>query len=126
MPISDEEHPKNLLCKLRKYQKITDCGENSMTVFSDLLPVLIKMVIDGKTGTIHLVNPGPMKHSEIAQLYKEIVDPNFSYELMTEEDQSGILQAGRSTCVLSSEEMQSYGVPNLRDSIVRIFSSWRV
>lgn len=126
MPISDEEHPKNLLCKLKKYKRITECGQNSMTVFSDLLPVLAKMIQSGKTGTIHLVNPGPMRHLEILELYKEIVDPSFSYELMSESEQSGILQGGRSTCVLSSEEMERYGVPNLRDSIRRIFSNWAV
>lgn len=124
MPISDEKHPKNLLCKLLKYEKISDCGYNSMTVFSDLIPVLIKMIFSGKKGTIHLVNPEPMKHSEILDIYQKIVDPNFKYELMCEKNQDEILKAKRSTCVLSSDEMESYQVPKLKDSITRIFSNW--
>lgn len=124
MPVSENRDPKSLITKLLKYNKICNCGLNSMTVFSDLFPVLINEIKAGTTGTIHLVNPGPMLHSEVLDLYREIVDPNFNYVLMTEEEQDQILSAKRSTCVLDSSFMVSRGVPTLKESLTRIFKSW--
>ena len=126
MPISENKDPKNLITKLLKYNKICNCGKNSMTVFSDLLPVLIEEIKNGKIGTIHLVNPEPMLHSEILDLYKEIVDPTFSYILMDEQEQNDILLAKRSTCILNSDYMLNKNVPTLRESLIRIFKNWKI
>lgn len=124
MPITEDMHPKNLLTKILTYKKICQTGPNSMTVFEDLFPVLIEYIKNAKTGTIHLVNPGPMRHDEILELYKEIVDPGFQYEMMSESEQNEILIAKRSVCVLDSKEMEENGVPFLKDSIRRIFQNW--
>lgn len=125
MPVSDTKDPKSLITKILKYSKVCDCGKNSMSVFSDLFPVLIDEIKNEKIGTIHLVNPGPMLHSEILNMYQELVDPEFKYTLMTEEEQDNVLDAKRSTCVLDSSYMKEKGIPELKDSLKRIFIGWK-
>lgn len=124
MPISDDLHPKSLITKLLKYHKICDCGPNSMTIFSDLLPVLAKAVMEGKTGTMQLVNPGALTHDKILNIYQEIVDPKFHYNLMPEEEQNRILRAKRSTCVLKPIYITEpeTPVPDTETSLRRIFT----
>lgn len=122
MPITNELETKNLLYKILHYPKVCITNKNSMTVLSDLLPVMITSIKNKQVGTIHLVNPGPMTHSEILNLYKEIVDPEYVYITMSEEEQNKMLMAKRSVCVLSDT---FENIPTLRDSIISIFNEWK-
>lgn len=126
MPIVDEDHPKNFISKILRYKKI--CSTlNSMTVLPDLLPVLFDWVKKGITGTHHLISPGPMNHSQILSLYREIVDPSFVWEEFSESDQDAILASRRSKNVLSTEEIErDYPfVPRQEDSLRAIFANWK-
>ena len=40
------------------------------------------------TGTINFTNPGLISHNEILEMYKEIVDNNFTWTNFTKEEQS--------------------------------------
>jgi dTDP-4-dehydrorhamnose reductase len=79
MPITDEVHPRNFITKITNYKKICSIP-NSMTVLNELLPILIQQTLKYNVGTINLTNPGLISHNEILQMYKEIVDPTFSWE----------------------------------------------
>lgn len=125
MPITEDKHSGSLLTKLLNYKKICKTSPNSMTVLEDLIPMLVNYVIEGNTGTLHLVNPGPMTHIEVLNLYKEIVDSSYEYELMDEEEQNKMLLSKRSVCILDSKETEQYGIPTLKDSLTRIFKSWK-
>ena len=46
---------------------------------------------NNQKGTINLTNPGLISHNEILQMYKEIVDPSFTWENFTYEEQMEIL-----------------------------------
>jgi len=125
MPIVREKCVKNFLTKILSYEKINS-SLNSMTVLEDMIPILCDLVLQGFTGTYHLVNPGPMTHAEILDLYKEIVDPNFTYRLMGEDELRLTLKAERSRCVLDTTAIEKmYHPPTLKESLVRIFSASR-
>jgi 3,5-epimerase/4-reductase len=51
-----------------------------MTVLPELLPYVLDMMEKGITGTMNLTNPGLISHNEILEMYKEIIDPNFTWK----------------------------------------------
>ena len=95
MPITDEVHPRNFITKIAQYAKICSMP-NSMTVLDDLLPMMVDMCRQGTTGTVNLCNPGVMTHNEILALYRDIVDPTFTWANFSPEEQDELLAAGRS------------------------------
>lgn len=118
MPISSTDHPRNFISKIIRYPKICNTL-NSMTVLDDAIPILVDEVKKGTTGTVNLVNPEPIDHVTILDLYKKYVDPNHSYTLMTEAEQDTILKAKRSKNVL----VPSFNLPSTKESIEQIFKS---
>jgi len=104
MPISDQPNPRNLITKLINYEKICSIP-NSMTVMPELLPIMIQMAVNQQTGTINLSNTGTITHNEILDMYKEIVDPTFTYKNFTPQEQSKILLAGRSNNQLNTTKL---------------------
>ncbi len=49
MPISDDANPRDFITKILNYKRITSLP-NSMTVMSDILPILLALTHDGKFG----------------------------------------------------------------------------
>jgi hypothetical protein len=78
-----------------------------MTVLNELLPVLIEMALNGQVGTVNLTNPETISHNEILQIYKEVVDPNFSWVNFSIEEQNAILASKRSNNCLNTEKLES-------------------
>jgi len=58
-------------------------------------------------GTINLTNPGAITHNEILEMYKEIVDPSFTWKNFDLKDQDKILKSKRSSNVLKTDKLQS-------------------
>lgn len=112
MPISNEVHPRNFITKITKYEKICSI-KNSMTVLPTLLPIMIDMSRNNMTGTINLTNPGGITHNEILDMYKEIVDPEFTYQNFTLEEQSKILLSERSNNILDTTKLETL-YPNVK------------
>jgi len=104
MPLSTENHPRNFITKIMNYQKICSTP-NSMTSLPELLPVMINMAKNKLTGTINLVNPGLITHNEILEMVREIIDPEFTWENFTLDEQSKILLAGRSNNFLNTKKL---------------------
>lgn len=121
MPIVAENHPKNFITKIVNYPKILSTL-NSMTVLPDLLPVMVEKMISGDVGTVNLVNPGPMTHNEILELYRDLVNPDFKWTNFSESEHDSILSAKRSKCILNSEEMANLGVPTLKESLTKMWT----
>lgn len=109
LPIDSEPGPKNLITKLVKYRKVIS-APNSVTVVADFLEAAKILIERRKTGIYNVTNPGAITHQEILDLYKEIVDPGFSYEVMGAEELSKVTKAGRSNCILSTAKLASEGV----------------
>lgn len=127
MPITGEKHPRNFITKIASYEKVCSI-KNSMTVLPELLPVVIDMMKKGKTGTVNLTNPGLISHNEILEMYKEIVDPSFTYQNFTEEEQRKVLACDRSNNFLETDTIQAEypQVKNIRESIKECLQSYTI
>lgn len=122
MPITDEFNERNFITKITNYKKVCSIP-NSMTVLNELLPVMIKMAFEYKTGTVNLTNPGLISHNEILSMYKEIVDPEFVWENFSIEEQNNILASKRSNNCLDTTKLESYTnntVLNIKESVRKI------
>jgi dTDP-4-dehydrorhamnose reductase len=86
-----------------------------MTVLNELLPVLIEMALKGQVGTVNLTNPGIITHNEILEMYKEIVDPTFSWSNFSIEEQNEILASKRSNNCLNTEKLESISPIKIKD-----------
>eukprot|EP01138_Halocafeteria_seosinensis_P005659 gb/GECG01005785.1/.p1 GENE.gb/GECG01005785.1/~~gb/GECG01005785.1/.p1 ORF type:complete len:168 (+),score=22.03 gb/GECG01005785.1/:1-504(+) len=122
MPISDDLHSRSIVTKLLKYEKVIDIP-NSMSVLSDLLPISVQLLEEKETGTFNFTNPGVISHNEILSLYKQYVDPSFTWGNFSLEEQDKILKAGRSNTSLSVEKLQKRvktDIPPIKDSVANV------
>ena len=99
-----------------------------MTVLPELLPISIEMVrtcssscvmtkavaeppsyllglqAERKlTGIMNFTNPGAISHNEIMELYKQYIDPEFSWQNFTVEEQAKVIKAPRSNNLLDTK-----------------------
>ncbi len=95
MPLSDELSPRSFITKITKYERVVNIP-NSMTVLHDLLPVAYDLAKRKRTGIYNFTNPGTISHNQILDLYKQYIDPKFSYKNFTLAEQAKILKADRS------------------------------
>lgn len=126
MPISSLPGPRNFITKITNYEKICSM-ENSMTVLDDFIPIMINLCQKKFIGTINLTNPGLISHNEILEMYREIVDPVFTWKNFSYEEQIKILAAGRSNNLLDTsllEEMYP-NIPNIKDSVRNILLKYK-
>lgn len=127
MPITNKKNPRNFITKIINYEKICSVP-NSMSVLPDLLPVIIDMMRTGITGTINFTNPGLISHNEILEMYKEIVDPEFTWQNFSQEEQRKILAADRSNNYLDTKslEMLYPMIPHIKDSVRQIMVEYKI
>ena len=118
MPITDEIHSRNFITKITTYSKICSI-HNSMTVLPELLPFMIDMCDKKISGTVNLTNPGLISHNEILEMYKEIVDPEFTWENFTIDEQNLILASKRSNNGLNTNKL-SNSVLGLKNKVLPI------
>ena len=118
MPITSDFHSRNFITKITHYEKVCSVP-NSMTVLDELLPIIIDMANKKTTGTMNLTNPGLISHNEILEMYKEMVDPTFTWNNFTIEEQAKILAAGRSNNYLDTSRLVSLypNVSSIKDSV---------
>jgi 3,5-epimerase/4-reductase len=118
MPINSENNSRNFIYKITNYEKICSVP-NSMSVLPELLPYVLKMMELKTTGTINLTNPGLISHNEILEMYKEIVDPNFTYQNFTIEEQRKILACDRSNNYLDTNKLVDLfpHIKHIKDSV---------
>lgn len=105
MPITGEKNPRNFITKITTYPYICSIP-NSMTVLPEVLPFVLDMMKNKTTGTINLTNPGLISHNEILEMYKEMVDPSFTWKNFTKEEQSKILDCDRSNNFLETKKLE--------------------
>lgn len=120
MPITDTMHPRNFITKIVNYEKICSIP-NSMTVLSDILPIVVDMISKSTTGTFNMVNPGIIEHDEILKMYRETVDEDFTWANFTISEQDKILASKRSNNQLDSEKLKTMypNIPNIHNSVNR-------
>jgi dTDP-glucose 4,6-dehydratase len=118
MPIVAEENPRNFITKILSYSKICSVP-NSMSVLDELLPIVLKMMTAGVTGTVNLTNPGVISHNEILEMYKKHVDPDFTWNNFTIEEQRKCLMCDRSNNCLDTIVLEKFApeVRNIKDAV---------
>ena len=126
MPITGSQHPRNFITKISTYEKVCSVP-NSMTVLPELLPYVLEMMKSKVTGTINLTNPGLISHNEILDMFKEIVDPTFTYKNFTQEEQRSILAADRSNNYLNTTKLVSMfpTIKPIKESIKEMLISYK-
>jgi 3,5-epimerase/4-reductase len=127
MPITSEKNNiRNFIYKITHYDKICSMN-NSMTVLPELLPLMVDMAEKKEIGTINLTNPGAITHNEILELYKEIVDPTFTWQNFSIEEQNNILLSGRSNNILDTTKLQKLypDVKPIKESIKEILQNYK-
>lgn len=121
MPLSSDLHPRNFITKITKYKKVVNVP-NSMTILDDLVPLIPDMMNKNITGIYNFTNPGVINHNQILNLYIKYIDPNFTYENFSLEEQAKVIKAGRSNNCLDVSKLTSiYSIPHIQDSIVSLF-----
>lgn len=127
MPISDDLHPKNFITKITKYKKVINIP-NSMSILYDLLPLIPVMIERNLTGNYNFTNPGVISHNQILDLYKNYIDPTFSYENFTLDEQAKVLKAKRSNnCLDCSKLLKEFPhIPSIQTSITEVFKRMAV
>ena len=125
MPIIGEDHPRNFITKITKYDKICSIP-NSMTVLPELLPIVLDMMISNTIGTINLTNPGTISHNEILDLYKKYVDPEFTWKNFTIDEQRQILASERSNNFLDTTKLEKFAptVRPIKQAIKELFMKY--
>lgn len=118
MPITSDKSSRNFITKITSYKKICSIP-NSMSVLPTLIPAVIDMMLKKKTGTVNLVNPGVISHNEVLDMYKQTVDPSFTWENFTIEEQDRLLLAKRSNNQLSTTKLTSWypDIPHIKDAV---------
>lgn len=126
MPISDNYNERNFITKITNYKKICSIP-NSMTVLPELLPKIIEMMRLKITGTLNLTNPGLISHNEILEMYKEIVDPNFTWSNFSEEEQRQILASERSNNYLDTQQLETLfpDILHIKESVKNILYTYK-
>ena len=111
MPIDFKPNPANLIDKLLNYPKIVDV-ENSVTIIEDMINVFYKLLSKKSKGIFHVVNPGAIRHKEIIEMYKSIVDNSHNNKWITEEElvASGLAKEKRSNNIMKSENLDKLGI----------------
>jgi 3,5-epimerase/4-reductase len=129
MPLSDDLHSRNFITKISKYEKVVNVP-NSMTILYDLLPVSLTMAERNLTGIYNFTNPGAISHNEILALFKQYINPEFTWNNFSLEEQALILKAGRSNNTLDTTKLENalpdMKIPHIQDSIVELFKRMRV
>ncbi|WCJ26139.1 Trifunctional UDP-glucose 4 6-dehydratase/UDP-4-keto-6-deoxy-D-glucose 3 5-epimerase/UDP-4-keto-L-rhamnose-reductase RHM1 [Euphorbia peplus] len=105
MPISsDLTNPRNFITKITRYDKVVDIP-NSMTILDELLPISIEMAKRNLTGIWNFTNPGVVSHNEILEMYRDYIDPKFTWKNFNLEEQAKVIIAPRSNNELDASKL---------------------
>ncbi|KAJ6703658.1 DTDP-D-GLUCOSE 46-DEHYDRATASE-RELATED [Salix viminalis] len=106
MPIScDLANPRNFITKITRYDKVVNIP-NSMTILDELLPISIEMAKRNLTGIYNFTNPGVVSHNEILEMYRDYIDPKFTWKNFTLEEQAKVIVAPRSNNELDTVKLK--------------------
>jgi dTDP-4-dehydrorhamnose reductase len=121
MPLStDMDH--GFVAKIIKYEKVVNIP-NSLCILDDMLPLAVDMTLRRLKGNYNFVNPGALSHNQVLELYKEYVDPSFTWKNFSLEEHNQILKARRANAELSAAKLlQLYpDVPPIKEALTNLF-----
>lgn len=107
MPVTDTDNKRNFITKVAAYEKVINVP-NCMTYLPELIPLMLDLMRQRKTGTLNFVNPGVISHVEVLTLYKNVVNPEHKLTVMSVDEQRKILAADRSNCKLDTTKLEAW------------------
>jgi UDP-glucose 4,6-dehydratase len=78
-----------------------------MTILEELLPISIEMAKRNLRGIWNFTNPGVVSHNEILDMYKNYIDPNFTWVNFNLEEQAKVIVAPRSNNELDASKLKN-------------------
>lgn len=108
MPVSERDNPRNLINKLRGYNKVINLP-NSMTFMSDLTRCVDWAVKNDTSGIFHVANPQPLTAVAIMKEFQKYVPEHQFEQLWTEEQLDQLTVAKRSNCILNTDKLRAAG-----------------
>ena len=120
MPITSCNSPRNFITKITTYEKICSIP-NSMSVLDELLPLSIIMMENRDTGLYNFTNPNNISHNEILEMYRDIVDNDFTWQNFTLEEQAMVLNSERSNNLLYTKKLtDKYQVDDIHTAVKKV------
>lgn len=125
MPISTDMN-NGFVAKIVKFDRVVNIP-NSLCVLETLLPKAVDMTLKEVKGNFNFVNPGALSHNQVLQLYKEHVDPSFTWKNFSLEEHDQIMKARRANAELSADKLLALypDIPNITDALILIFKEIR-
>lgn len=126
MPISINSNKRNFINKIISYKQICSI-DNSMTVLETFFPIFLDLLLKNKTGTYNCTNPGVINHNQILQMYKELINPQFTWKNFTIDEQDKILYAKRSNNKLDTTKLTNEypNIPNINDAVLMTLKNFK-
>lgn len=103
VPLDSQPHPKNLLTKLIKYQKIID-APNSVTYIPDYIEALKHLIKIDARGIYNTVAKNPLLYPDLMKAYKKL-RPDFKYTVIPLKK----LKLTRTSLVMSTNKLEKTG-----------------
>ena len=105
MPIdSDIGCERNLINKIIGFKEVI-AEKNSISIVEDMVAACKTLMENECRGVYNVVNPKPMTHPQILDLYTEIIDANHTYNVIDVASLEKKLIAKRSNCVLNTNKI---------------------
>lgn len=125
LPLSSMPGPRNLLTKLLTFERVAHVP-NSVTILDDFWPSAEGLIAAGEVGVWNMVNPGAQTHDALLSIWREQVDPEHAFEVITPEVLQGDLVAKRSNCILDTAKLNAsgHGMPHLDESLPRLVKAY--
>lgn len=106
MPIdSDLTRPGNFIRKITGYQNVINVP-NSMTVVDEMVTIAVEMAKRNLRGIWNFTNPGVVSHNEILEMYRDYVDPSFTWANFTLEEQAKVVAVPRTNNELDVSKLK--------------------
>jgi len=118
IPFNEQDHPRNLLSKLQRYEKVYD-GVNSVSHLQDFVQACLDLWEGGAAfGCYNITNPGVVETRQIVRMIQRILKPgrNFEFWKNDKEFYRFGARAPRSSAILDSSKALVAGV-RLRPAI---------
>lgn len=107
MPVSKLVSGRNLIDKLVAYPNICSIP-NSMTVLDDMWGIIDTMILVKECGVYNLTNPGVAEHNWILQQYKEKINPQHIWKLISYEEQKKFITSERSNNEMDTQKLEKF------------------
>ena len=103
IPLLNARHPKNLLDKLLKYNKVIDVP-NSVTYIPDFVKAIRHLIKIDARGVFNIVNKGGLRYPDLMKVYKKYV-PSYRLKVINI-NKLGLV---RTNLLLSTKKLENSG-----------------